>query len=558
MKEKHKIRIRVSVFAALVVLMIGFLNAFFQPVWFEWNNFYSQKGFYEEPDDTIETLFIGASTMLNAVNPTQLYEDYGICAYNLASEQQPMLASYYWIQEVMRFHENSLKTVVLEVSELRDASGIAVYHKAFDNMKFSFVKLRALAAYQVYSGKAFQLFSLYSYHTRWSELTETDFEKFSLDATNGTRGYNFNPKAYGLTKSFSFVKDIVLDEDAEPKELVKSSLLYFEQIVNYCEKKGLNLVLVKVPTKNWSSELHNAVGELAEQYSLEFFDFNFAPLYDELGFVDLFDCSDTIHLNYYGSVKITDWIGKFLVEELDASDVRDNPDYAFMDEQLTMFNNTYKLIATLRQTTNVAEYLTEAIKEHTSVLISVKDTANKKLTDEQREVFSQLGLEKLSELGYRESYLALVQNGEVVSEKLQECDPDIDEILSYSGNLPNGVSFSIESGGYKNGNVASVLIDGEEQAKNTRGINIVVYNNLTGEVLDSVVFDSYKESEREVYKLEYASLINDEDALSELEENSVFQKMLARIEKIENLRQENTKEKNENEANSQNSQTKQK
>jgi len=41
------------------------------------------------------------------------------------------------------------------------------------------------------------------------------------------------------------------------------------------------------------------------------------------------------------------------------------------------------------------------------------------------------------------------------------------------------------------GNYCSIRIDGVEYAKNRRGLNIVVYDNRAGEVVDSVAFDTH-------------------------------------------------------------------
>lgn len=69
--------------------------------------------FYDQPDNTLEVVFIGTSAIRNGIIPMELYEDYGICSYNLGTSGQPVLVLYYWLQE---HHSGSLKTVVLDVS----------------------------------------------------------------------------------------------------------------------------------------------------------------------------------------------------------------------------------------------------------------------------------------------------------------------------------------------------------------------------------------------------------------------------------------------------------
>ena len=40
--------------------------------------------------------------------------------------------------------------------------------------------------------------------------------------------------------------------------------------------------------------------------------------------------------------------------------------------------------------------------------------------------------------------------------------------------------------------LASVIIDGEEYSKNQSGLNIIVYNNQTRKIVDSVWFGTYE------------------------------------------------------------------
>ena len=104
--------LKMTTFIIIGALLISGISYFSQPAWKDWNNYDTVHGFYEEPENTIETVFLGASIVINGITPTELYEDYGICAYNLATEQQPVLASYYWLEEAERLHGDTLKTVV--------------------------------------------------------------------------------------------------------------------------------------------------------------------------------------------------------------------------------------------------------------------------------------------------------------------------------------------------------------------------------------------------------------------------------------------------------------
>ena len=128
MKAKHKKVMRIGVFGAILLAVFVFLNSLFQPIWFSWGTIYTTKGFYDEPENSIEAVVVGPSVMASSVSPMALYDEFGICAYNLASVKQPMLGSYYWVEETYRLHPESLKVVLLDVSILRNDPSEPFYH----------------------------------------------------------------------------------------------------------------------------------------------------------------------------------------------------------------------------------------------------------------------------------------------------------------------------------------------------------------------------------------------------------------------------------------------
>ena len=54
------------------------------------------------------------------------------------------------------------------------------------------------------------------------------------------------------------------------------------------------------------------------------------------------------------------------------------------------------------------------------------------------------------------------------------------------------LEYTITSVTDSNGWVNSIILNGREYSKDTKGINIVVYSNETHRILDTVSFDAYK------------------------------------------------------------------
>lgn len=515
MKLTPKIVLRVCVFGLITAVVLLLLNSFFKPEWTKWNNYYTTKGFYEEPEQTIETLFLGASVVQSSVSPMEMYEDHGIVSYNLGTEQQPALGSYYWLRETYDYHSETLKTVVFDVSALRSKSKDSFYHKCLDNMRFSKNKLEAAYEYKkkdIGDTVSF-LVPLISYHGRWNSLEESDFTKYSWEADTGTRGYYHITSTYVNQEGLEnvTVNSPILDENAEPAELLEDSLKYFYRMVDFCNEKGLKLVLIKTNTRIWDSALHNAVQQVADDCGLEFYDFNFDPLYSYDGFIHAFDSrGDGKHLNYYGAYKFSKWMGDYLVNECGATDVRDNPKYDFMKEQYKEYEARVLQHVDLSSARSLTEYLSIAFEGDNTVLLSVKENASGGMSDADKAFLREKGLVKLAELAVNDSYIAVVQNGEVVYE-LTGSEKNAKKPISYKGTLPDGTVFRLESGGLETGNTADILIDNASEMSAGKGLNILVYSNELKTSLHTVKFNTANGIGRDVYGMHDIYFLLDEE-----------------------------------------------
>ncbi|MBP3893737.1 MAG: hypothetical protein J6D34_06820 [Atopobiaceae bacterium] len=531
-------------FVVILVLLLQGVNSFLQPIWFYENNFNTYHGFYEEPKNSIETIFVGASMTLFGFSPMEMYEQDGISAYNLASTSQPMMGSYFWVKEAYRLQGETMDTVVIDVSMLRRNSSDEDYRKALDGMDDSSpVKQEAIDAMSEDSKEAIDFkFPLFGYHNRWSSINYTDFVKYDKKSTGYTRGYfmelsrifeQYSPDAIPVPAQ-------LIDPDAAPTEFIDESLFYFNKLIEFCDEKGIRLVLCKTPSpSNWTSGDHNGVQKIADSYNLTFVDLEIEPLLTELDYCVPLDSKDTDkHLNYYGAMKLSRWMSTYLANECGNKDMRGTPIGAHLDEQLEQYHRKVTQMAEATYSIDVVDYLRKVMTaEDYTVLISAKDDASSNLSVDQRLQLSKLGLSQLATIQSNDSYVGIVTDGKIEYEEVGRApswfDKDVDAAvernedaladeeagdepvdlgavteedwkggeevagpLAYSGALSDGVRYDIKSGGILNGNVASIVVDKIEYSPNQRGINIVVYDNTTHRVVDKTYFDTCLSSER--------------------------------------------------------------
>ncbi len=523
LKVKHiSSIIKVATFLLLLVVGFRIVNFIVQPIW-ESYDYNPTHSIYNEPENSIETLFLGTSHIRNGILPMELYENYGICAYDMSTSGQPVPASYYWVEEIYRLNSETLDTVVFDVNHLNKSSSTSNYHKAFDPMQFSTVKLRAVKTYSGnFTDFLTNLIPIFSYHERWEELSNTDFLKYDQSPLVFLRGYAFTYSQW--IKEISDYSEakiplLIADETTEATTLNEEALEYFDKMVSFCKERDIRLVLIKTPVV-WSSGDHNAIQELADKYELDFIDFNIEPYYSEIEYnlaANSITPSDTnnLHANYFGALKITNYLGEYLIEECDNKDVRGDVNYAFMDAELEDYNR-YIIKTKLGEIEDPAQYLSYLLNQDDyEIFISVKEDGAQSLTDEQREVFASVGLEELSSIEFRDSYLAVIDDGVVLTEDLKRYDQDIDangekekitETMSVSleGILGNGSSYSLTSCGGKTVAKSSCILDNTEYSQNSRGINFVVYDKRLQRVADNVTFDTFASSTRKPVNIELA------------------------------------------------------
>lgn len=484
--KKHSfIWIRVIVFLVLLGLVLGELTRIFVPKYFynqEWPMTSVFSNFYDIEENSAEVIFLGSSRSMTTFSPQELYDKYGITSYNLGSTQQNILLSYYWLKEALRFQ--TPKAVVLDVKELflyREGVELnadeAAIRKALDYMKWSSVKKEAvddICKIDESQDKISYYFPIFRYHTRWKKLKEDDFSYFEMVTKGEIKGYTPISELSG--KNFTPIEP---GSSNECEEMVELMLGYMDRIVELCREKDIQLILVNTPYTACTIEKYNSVAKYAQENQVPYYDFNVKELYEEVGYDFAVDNADKKHANIWGATKITDYIGKILLENYHMG----SREYLQWEETAEYYEQV-KDDCELTRVTDIHQYLKRLQDERYSILIAVKGDASQAIDEETLGLLRNFGIAAPLDACAQASYYAII-DGDYVYDQLGG------EMLSTSGALRNGVeSYEITSAGKVCGNSCSIKINGTKYAVNETGLNIVVYNNELKKVIDSVCFDT--------------------------------------------------------------------
>jgi hypothetical protein len=149
--------------------------------------------------------------------------------------------------------------------------------------------------------------------------------------------------------------------------------------------------------------------------------------------------------------------------------------------------------------TDIQEYLSTINDSRYSILIGMKDEASRSLNQDILDGLANLGLEISLEGRWFMSYIAVIDKGNLAYEAAgNNGNISYEELaakafVKHSGKLSDGSRYKIFSAATSYGR-CSIIINGLEYSVNQRGLNFVVYDNITHTVADSVCFDTWVET----------------------------------------------------------------
>lgn len=281
-----------------------------------------QDGFYREPKNSLDVVFIGSSNIFCDINPNILWETYGITSYNFTSQQQELGTSYYYLEQM--FESQSPRLVVIDVVMDGHEESIDTIqaHFAFDSMKNDIHKFKAI--WNRTKDARLELFiPLIAHHERWKSLTPQTF-KYRPGQFNLLKGafVHFNHTAK---------ETVTVPEDQKAEPLHEKTIYWLESIRKLCEKNNCECLFVKMPLAfyNESYGFFQAVEEYCVRNGLPFLFLNKNP--EEIGLDFAEDFADQLHLNWKGQVKMSLFMGEYIQKHYQIQNKKGDPDYSRWD-----------------------------------------------------------------------------------------------------------------------------------------------------------------------------------------------------------------------------------
>lgn len=283
--------------------------------------------FQSLPKDSLDVILLGSSRMWRGINTMELYDKYGIGAYNIGCNWQHINTTNLFLHDALK--RQTPKVVVIDATNAHlplmdvDMDGEIYYT---EKIPWSYTKYRCV---RQYFGRGLERYFSYfvplcAFHENWQNVSADNFNDENINVDFLKEKENVDENEFYRTMGFGNT-DIVTKvkikdyKEFEQRPFEKYATDVLDDIVNTCNQNNVKILFVTIPFEGESNYI-NAMDEYAKQKGCDYI--NLYAHIDEIGLNFDADFGDPSHLNTSGATKIADFIGAYMEEKYELTDFR--------------------------------------------------------------------------------------------------------------------------------------------------------------------------------------------------------------------------------------------
>lgn len=315
------------------------------------DSLYKYADFFDMAEkDQIDVLFIGSSHVINAINPTVLYKEYGYTSYNMGGHGSLLQSTYWELMEALQY--TTPKWVVVDAYMLekdyrylddREANpdedevntSVEQLHLNMDVWPCNKLKIDAMNDL-ILDKKVRRefLFNFLVYHNRWEYISEDDFKSIT--------GHESRNELFGAEMRYDVETSILLCKQPKEGTILEEETVgerYLAAIIEECQKRGIGVLVTFDPFNPETKDIiaANSAGAIAKAYDVPYLNMLNGDVIDIYS-----DLNDHGHLNVVGATKTTRAIGDWLKKKGKLTDHRGDKAYSYWEERSNNFYDTIR------------------------------------------------------------------------------------------------------------------------------------------------------------------------------------------------------------------------
>lgn len=307
------------------------------------NAFSKSYSFTTEPENSIDIALIGSSDLYSGFVPVKIWDRYGYTSTVISTPKQTVERSSMFLDELLK--TQSPRLIVFETDMFY--AGVPVKGIDGDTQQVEVIHENKMKTIIKTIGNA-QIgenienhFTVFMFHDAWKKLNIKALTKMAREKNSVTceHGYNFN-KIIFPTKDNNR-----MDFTDELEEIPQENLPYIKRMLDVCRENNIKAAFIEMPSlTSWSYARHNAVSKLAQDNNIPFIDLNSKEIFNKTQIKCESDFRDDgNHLNYFGAVKATRYLGEMIYDTYDdiLTDRRADESFAYWQQSSEDFKEKY-------------------------------------------------------------------------------------------------------------------------------------------------------------------------------------------------------------------------
>ena len=497
---KNKKIISSMIFLVILALLFVYITNVFRP-----SEGYNRSHIWGmESQENLDAVYIGGSACFVYWQPLRAWNDCGFTSYNYAVDGLDATSIEYMIKNVEKRMQPELYIIDVRPFQLWTEEGnIGPLRSVADNWSvLSYNRFNLISNFfnkHVVNDSPISYFlDITNYHSNQKVLESSNSWNYASEyEPNYNQGWEWIDRYQYLEAPQEF-------ETLDKTEMLESNKKTLIELCEYGKKHKLNLLFVVCPyyIEREHQEAYNSIEDIVSSYDYNFLNAN--QYYDEIGIDFSKDFYNRRHVNCFGAEKYTVFLEKYIIENYEMLDHRDDDDYALWNKQYEKFREEeskhkesvlqmmyndlrgHEQAENLKRTNNINDWflLTEAEAERYTLFIY-----NNRIEMSDKDTIF-LGIQKKWGICNNEEQLILLSNNSIIN------STKVDEKIVVDGKIgkdspTNGVPYRISED--------SLIINNKEYWKNNDGIIVVVVDNNLCNVADCVYISEGADGK---YKLE--------------------------------------------------------
>lgn len=311
MRDKLFTFIKCSVIPCVLFLFILVAGKIMRPL--SMDTYTKQiDSFHELPSDSLEVIVYGSSHAWLGVNTKEMYDKYGLEAYNYGCSWQHLNTTSLFFFDSLRTQSPKIALIETFVINDRledvDADAEIDYTRSIPDFPYKREYL-----YQCFGNNYRRYLTYYfpfmEYHSNWGNIERANFLTNSCEEDFvSSRGYHG-----GVLPSEVPVEPIEIYDykEFQQSDLDEKSIAILDRIVEVCKEEDIQIIFFTTPYQGGYG-YYEAMDKYAKENGCVYI--NMFEKIDEIGLDCNTDFADYSHLNYYGATKVADYLGAYIIE----------------------------------------------------------------------------------------------------------------------------------------------------------------------------------------------------------------------------------------------------